>query len=151
MTDKEKYNSICEKYGNSKEIQMAVSEAFAYKEEEFQKTHKPIYDVEDYTDYRRHLIQLRPDVAMLIHIFSRNADNNFESIWLDDNDKYYEADHECIKDSAHQLILQLEGHWCELFIEALRDECDDILNHYHSELHKLKISNKNKTENKDEQ
>jgi hypothetical protein len=64
---------------------------------------------------------------MLIHIFHMDDDDRWESIWLRDNDKYSIEDYNCIKESAHQLILQLEGNWCDLFIEALRDECNQIL------------------------
>lgn len=127
MGDKSKYDQICEKYGNSEEVKNAVKEAFVYKEKEFAEYHKPVYEVENFKNYKRHLIQLRPDVAILLHIFQRDTDDNFESVWLDDNEEYYVADHECIKDSAHQLLLQLEGNWCNAFIEALRDECNNIL------------------------
>ena len=32
-------------------------------------------------------------------------------------------DYNLYKESAKQLIDQLEGHWCVAFLEALRDEC----------------------------
>lgn len=127
MSDLSKLKEISEKYGNSKEVQDAVREAIAYKNDEFDKYHKPVWDVEDFNEYKRHLIQLRSDTAILLHIFRRETEQNFETAWLDDNDKYYGADYECIKDSAHQLLLQLEGHYCDAFIEALRDECEGIL------------------------
>ena len=90
--------------------------------------------MENYKKYHRHLIQLRPDVVMLIHLFERDNDDNWESIWLDDNDEYYIKDFDCIKESAKQLLNQLEGHYCTSFIEALRDECNDILKHEKSEI-----------------
>ena len=121
-----KIEEICKKHGNTDDVIEAVREAVAYKESEFREYHRPIYDVEDYKNYKRHLIQLRPDVAILLHIFTMDSDQ-FETIWLDDNEKYHEADMECIKDSAHQLLMQLEGHWCDAFIKALRDECNEIL------------------------
>ena len=129
MTDLKKLEKICKKHGNSKEVQEAVKEAFIFKENEFNKYHRPIWDVKDFNNYKRHFIQLRPDTAILLHIFQRDCDKNFETCWLDDNEKYYGTDHECIKDAAHQLLLQLEGHYCDAFIEALRDECNEILNH----------------------
>lgn len=129
MADLNKYEEICEKYGNTKEVQDAVREAFTFKEAEFGKYHKPIYEVEDFQEYKRHLIQLRPDVVLLLHIFEKTANGEFESAWLDDNEKHYYEDFKCIKDSAHQLLLQLEGHWCTAFIEALRDECNEIISH----------------------
>ena len=128
-SDKELIDEICDEYsGKLKEsIKEAVTKAVQMKNDEFIKTHKPIYEIENYKTYHRHLIQLRPDVAMLIHLFERNSDDTWESIWLDDNEKYYEEDYECIKESAKQLLLQLEGHYCDLFIESLRDECNKLL------------------------
>lgn len=117
-----------EYYGETREIvKDAITKAYQLKNKEFVKTHKQISEVEDFQTYHRHLIQLRPDVAMLIHLFERNSDDTWESIWLDDNEKYYEEDYECIKESAKQLLLQLEGHYCDLFIESLRDECNKLL------------------------
>lgn len=140
MTDLNKLEEICEKYGNSKEVKDAVREAFIFKENEFDKYHRPVWDVEDFNVYKRHLIQLRPETAILLHIFERDIDKNFETIWLDDNEEYYSADFECIKDAAHQLLLQLEGHYCDAFIEALRNECNEILKN--SEEKKAKIREK---------
>ena len=133
--DKELIEELCTKYGE--DVRKAVTDAVSAKNEDFLKTHKPIYEVENYKKYHRHLIQLRPDVAMMIHLFHRDSDDTWESIWLDDNDEYYIEDYDCIKESAHQLILQLEGHWCDLFIESLRDECNKILEE--SEKRKEKI------------
>ena len=140
MTDLNKLEEICEKYGNSKEVKDAVREAFIFKENEFDKYHRPVWDVEDFNVYKRHLIQLRPETAILLHIFERDIDKNFETIRLDDNEEYYSADFECIKDAAHQLLLQLEGHYCDAFIEALRNECNEILKN--SEEKKAKIREK---------
>jgi hypothetical protein len=123
--DKELIEELCNKYGE--DVRNAVTDAIISKNEDFQKVHKPICDIEDFKEYHRHLIQLRPDVAMLIHIFHMDDDDTWESIWLRDNNKYSIEDFDCIKESAHQLILQLEGNWCDLFIEALRDECNQIL------------------------
>lgn len=130
--DKELIDSLCEKYGES--VRDAVIDAVSSKNEDFRKLHKPIYEIKDYKKYHRHLIQLRPDVVMLIHLFERDNDDNWESIWLDDNDEYYIKDFDCIKESAKQLLNQLEGHYCTSFIEALRDECNDILKHEKSEI-----------------
>ena len=123
--DKELIEELCNKYGEA--VRDAVTKTVSSKNKDFQKVHKPIYDIEDFKKYHRHLILLRPDVAMLIHLFHRDDDDTWESIWLRDNDKYAIEDYDCLRESAHQLILQLEGHWCDLFIEALRDECSQIL------------------------
>ena len=123
--DKELIAELCNKYGE--EVRDAVTDAISSKNKDSQKVHKPICDIDDFKEYHWHLIQLRPDVVMLIHLFNRDNDDSWESAWLMDNDKYSIEDYECIKESAHQLILQLEGNWCDLFIEALRDECSQIL------------------------
>jgi len=68
--DKELIEELCNKYGE--DVRNAVTDAIISKNEDFQKAHKPICDIEDF-------------------------------------------------------ILQLEGNWCDLFIEALRDECNQIL------------------------
>lgn len=123
--DKELIEELCTKYGEN--VREAVTDAISSKNTDFQKVHKPIYELENYKKYHRHLIQLRPEIAMLIHIFHRDDSDTWESIWLDDNEKYSEEDYECIRESAKQLILQLEGHYCDAFIEALREECEKIL------------------------
>lgn len=140
--DKEIIEEVCNEYdGASKEIvRDAVTKAVQLKNDEFLKTHKSVYDIEKYDKYYRHLIQLRPDVAMLIHLFIRSSDDTWETIWLDDNEKFAEAEYECIRESAKQLMLQLEGHYCDAFVEALRDECNKILDA--SNKMKEKLTNK---------
>lgn len=123
--DKELIEELCNRYGES--VREAVTNAIQLKNDEFLKTHKPIYEISDFKTYHRHMIQLRPNVLMLIHLFKRDSDDEFESIWLDENEQHYIEDYECIKESARQLLLQLEGNYCDLFIETLRDECNKIL------------------------
>ena len=127
--DKDLIEEICNGYyDKDKEFaEEVVKKAFDVKNREFFKTHKPVYEIEDFKKYHRHLIMLRPEIAMLIHLFQRDSDDTWESIWLNDNEKYSEEDYECIRESAKQLMLQLEGHYCDAFIEALREECDKIL------------------------
>lgn len=129
IPDKYLIDEICNGYsGNDKNFaEEVVKKAFDVKNREFLKTHKPVYEIEDFKVYHRHLIMLRPEIAMLIHLFQRDSDDTWESIWLDDNEKYSEEDYECIRESAKQLMLQLEGHYCDAFIEALREECEKIL------------------------
>jgi len=134
--DKDLIEEICQKYGES--VREAVTKAVASKNIDFQKTHKPIYEIEDYKKYYRHLIQLNPNVAMLIHLFQKDNDDSWESVWLNDNEQHAAVEYDCMRESAHQLILQLEGHWCDLFIEALRDECDKILKESAIQQNKMK-------------
>lgn len=77
-----------------------------------------------FKNYKRKLIQLHKDTAILIHIFEKDTDHSFEDVWLHDLTGVYETDIELLRGSAKQLIDQLEGHWCRAFLEALRDECD---------------------------
>lgn len=74
--------------------------------------------------YKRKLIQTDRDIAILIHIFEKDSDHSFEDAWLHDLTGVYETDVELLRDSAKQLIDQLEGNWCRAFLEALRDECN---------------------------
>ncbi len=39
----------------------------------------------------------------------------------------YEADYNIHREAAKQFIKQLEGYWCIMFIEALRDECNKVI------------------------
>lgn len=77
-----------------------------------------------FKNYKRKLIQLDRNVAILIHIFEKDSDHSFEDVWLHDLTGVYETDLELFRGSAKQLIDQLEGNWCRAFLEALRDECD---------------------------
>lgn len=80
--------------------------------------------VKFFKNYKRTLIQLNKDVAMLIHILEKDSDHSFEDVWLHDLTGVYKTDLELLRGSAKQLIDQLEGNWCRAFLEALRDECD---------------------------
>lgn len=77
-----------------------------------------------FKNYERKFIQLNRDDVMLIHLFSKDIEHSFEDIWLHDLTGVYEKDALLFKESAKQLIDQLEGHWCRAFLEALRDECN---------------------------
>lgn len=127
MNKREKIEQLKAKYSNVPEIDDIITEARKIEIEDFDRNHKPIWDLEDYKDYRRHMIMLRPDICMLIHLFKRDLDQNLEDAWLDDNDAYAVSNYDCITDSAHQLMLQLEGHYCQAFIKALKKEVDAIL------------------------
>ena len=84
-------------------------------------------DYDYFKDYERKFIQLNRDTVMLIHLFHKESDHSFEDIWLHDLTGVYETDINILRDSAKQLINQLEGHWCIMFLEALRDECNKII------------------------
>ena len=77
-------------------------------------------------------------MAMLIHIFKRDLEQNLEDIYLEDNDSYMQNNYECITESAHQLMLQLEGHYCQQFLEALKKEVDAALEHENKTIEEVK-------------
>ena len=137
---------ILEKYKDTPDIHQIVQDVTKLNHIEFDKTHKPIWEVKNFKDYTRHLIQLRNDIVMMIHLFKKEQRDNVEYHVYDfDNGEYDQYEYDLIKNSAHQLLLQLEGHYCDLFIECLRDECNEILKH--SEEQKEKIKNKHENTN----
>lgn len=147
MNKKEKISKLIEKYKDVPNIEEIINEARKIEIEEFDKNHKPLYDLDDYKEYNRHLILMRPDTALLMHIFRRDLEHNFEDAWLDDNDSYAEKNYEVITESAHQFMLQLEGHYCIAFLEALKEEIDNVLKHNYAEIEKIKT--KHDKQNKD--
>lgn len=78
-----------------------------------------------FKNYDRKFIQISRDIAILIHIFEKDKEHSWEDIWLDDLKGVWEHDYKIHRESAKQLITQLEGHWCRAFLEALRDECNE--------------------------
>ena len=86
-----------------------------------------IMDISNWKGYERKLIQLRPDVVLMMHLFYRQGRDNLESAFLGDNEKYYEADYNVIEESAHQFMQQLEGNTCIAFLEALKKEIEKEL------------------------
>ena len=80
-----------------------------------------------FKDYKRKFIQLRRDVLILLHIFEKDVDHSFEDMSLEDHKEVWKIDNTLYKESAKQFIDQLEGHWCIMFLEALRDECNKVI------------------------
>lgn len=103
-------------------------------------------DAEFFKNYDRKFIQLSRDKAMLIHLFEKDANHSWEDVWLHDFTGVAEKDFEIHRESARQLIAQLEGYWSIAFLKALRDECDKYI---HEETCKKlkKDTNGNKNEN----
>lgn len=77
--------------------------------------------------YTRKFIQLSRNVVLLLHIFEKDVDHSWEDVHLQDFEGVYETDYNIHREAAKQLINQLEGHWCIMFLEALRDECNKII------------------------
>lgn len=80
-----------------------------------------------FKEYTRKFIQLNRDTALLLHVFKKDIDHSWEDVHLHDFTGVYEADYKIHQEAAKQLISQLEGHWCILFLEALRDECNRLI------------------------
>ena len=77
--------------------------------------------------YDRKFIQLSRNIAILIHIFEKDKEHSWEDVWLRDYDGVAEHDFQLHREAAKQFISQLEGHWCIAFLEALRDECQELI------------------------
>ena len=80
-----------------------------------------------FKEYTRRFIQLNRDTALLLHIFKKDFDHSWEDVHLQDFTGVYEADYNIHREAAKQFIKQLEGHWCIMFLEALRDECNKLI------------------------
>lgn len=78
-------------------------------------------DYSDYKTYKRFPIQTSSQTIMLIHLFSDNGhalDNALEGqdMW-EENEAAFSYDiHE---NAAKQLFAQMEGHYCDSFLEEL--------------------------------
>ena len=82
----------------------------------------------DFKDYERKLIQTSRNTAVLLHLFHKDPDHEFEDIFLEDIcDKVIAVDYEVYEEAADQFIKQLEGYWCVAFCRALRDKCDALI------------------------
>jgi len=84
-------------------------------------------DISNWKGYERKLIQLRPDVVLMMHLFYRHGRDTLEDVFLGDNEKYYETNYDVIEESAHQFMQQLEGNTCIAFLEALKKEIEKEL------------------------
>ena len=67
--------------------------------------------------YIRKPIILDKNTLMLIHIFTKY--DSIEDFWMTDMEPYIEKNYAQYKESANQLLDQLENHWCILFMQEL--------------------------------
>ena len=79
-----------------------------------------------YKDYKRFPIMISTHDCLVVHVFSRT--DKIEDIFLyaDHESKMY-SDYEMFEIAAKQLINQLEGNYCDLFLEELIKVCQDKL------------------------
>ena len=59
-----------------------------------------------FKNYKRKLIQIHRDMAILIHIFEKDPDHSFEDAWLHDLTGVYETDLEALRDECDKRIEQ---------------------------------------------
>jgi hypothetical protein len=88
--------------------------------------------------YERHPIVLNTQTIMLIQMFHR-SENVLEDLWVTNVDGYEEVARGQFKESAKQLIEQLEGNCAPAFFIALRNEITKLLKS-HDKKYKTKFS-----------
>lgn len=83
--------------------------------------------MKDWTAYEREPIKLGKNTIMLIQIFTKY--DRFEDLCWHDGCLTGGIDKRAneYRKAAKQFMLQLEGHGCPAFIQALRDECTTYL------------------------
>lgn len=88
-------------------------------------------DISDFKVYKRFPIQLAPQTIMLIHLFSDKGEaleHAFESMDMcEENDAAAQYSYKIHETAAKQFFDQLEGHYCDAFLEALIIETTRML------------------------
>jgi len=79
----------------------------------------------DYKDYQRHPIQINVSTIMMVELF--HLDNCHHHCSECDCPNKLKADLASHQEGADQFIKQLEGHWNDAFLKALRDRIDQEL------------------------
>lgn len=82
-------------------------------------------DEYDFDNYKRFPIMLSDHTAIIVHVLSSTA--KIDDIFLLDFKTKYVENFKDYKKAAQQFFAQLEGHYCDMFVEELRDECDRLL------------------------
>jgi hypothetical protein len=79
-----------------------------------------------FKEYERFPIHISQHHVLLIHVFER-TDNLEDVLWLSEYEPKWEADAKMFNKSANQLIDQLEGSYCDAFLEELIKVCQEKL------------------------
>jgi outer membrane lipopolysaccharide assembly protein LptE/RlpB len=95
----------------------------------------------DFKNYKRKPIILNSHCVMLIHLFKRFDD--LEDLWMHDQEAGLMPP-ELYRDAAKQLIEQLEGQYCDLFIDELNKQIQTIRKERREELKALRRKHGNK-------
>jgi hypothetical protein len=74
-----------------------------------------------------------------MHIFEK-ADDDFEDMILSDHKEYCKQNHgiDIYKEAADQFFKQFEGNECLVFVECLRDKCNEIIKEHDKKCKELK-------------
>lgn len=88
----------------------------------------------DFQDYERFPIQINPNTVMMIELY--HLDNCIAHCIDCDCPNKINADLDSHVKAADQFIKQLEGHWTELFLTALRDRINEELKDCHNKYRK---------------
>ena len=81
----------------------------------------------EFKEYKRKLILLNNNTAMLIHILSA-SDMDLETIMINEMiEGGIESKTDVYKEAAEQFINQLEENECLYFIEALKEKCEEYI------------------------
>lgn len=81
--------------------------------------------MKDFKDYKRFPIIISPHDCLVIHVFERT--DNMEDIWMDDVEGIHDEYYKMYGRAANQLIDQLQGCYCDLFLEELIKVCQNKL------------------------
>lgn len=94
--------------------------------------------LDEFKNYKRKFIQISHRTAILMHIFEK-ADDDFEDMILSDHKEYCKQNHgiDIYKEAADQFFKQFEGNECLVFVECLRDKCNEMLTEHEREVKKL--------------
>ena len=96
--------------------------------------------LDEFKNYKRKFIQISHRTAILMHIFKK-ADDDFEDMILSDHKEYCKQNHgiDIYKEAADQFFKQFEGNECLIFVECLRDKCNEMLTEHEREVKNLKV------------
>lgn len=92
----------------------------------------------DFKNYERKLIPISRNTAVLLHLFHKDKEHEFEDMCLPDIcGEIFQVNHQVFEESADQFFKQFEGHWCIGFCKALRDKCDALIKEHNEKCEKF--------------
>lgn len=82
--------------------------------------------MDKFKDYTRFPIITSSHAILVIHVFKR-TEYLEDVIWMNDFEPKWQEDVEMYKRAAEQFINQLEGRYCDLFLQELIKVCQEKL------------------------